>query len=312
MDLLRILLAPLYAACLAALVVAAFTFGRRDSSAHPWRTPLVWFGILAVGSFCVALQFRGGLGQVLSAEVVPKAAGLALLMVAAGLAVRGSRSRTRADVLRASVPRSLDEAVASLRAGTAPGWGVYQGSLDDADALTSPGGVPCAFYEAEVREVAADGRKGPMLSRERAYAPVLVLKGRQVRASVRFSPSTLMAPVEVRRCQALPGTVPASWYEEAPVTDSGSPAHMRASEPEALSWERVGEPGAPCFVVGELRRGPQEGSYVLCGRDGGPALVVLGPEAPVSGGLLARRAWTHFAAAGALSMTAALVLSRVM
>ncbi|MFP2905818.1 hypothetical protein ACLESD_12320 [Pyxidicoccus sp. 3LFB2] len=312
MDLWRILLGPFYAACLAALVVAAFTFGRRDSSAHPWRMPLVWFGLLAVGSFCVALQFHSGHSAVVSAEILPKAAGLALLVVAAALAVRGSRSRTRADVLRGSVPRSLDEAVASLRSGQTPGWGVYQGSLDDAEALTSPGGVPCAFYEAEVREVAADGRKGPLLSRERAYAPALVLKGERVRASVRFSPSSLMAPVEVRRCKALPGTVPASWYEPAPATDSGSPARVQSQEPEALSWERVGTPGETCFVVGELRRGPREGAYELCGRNGGPALVVLGPEAPATGGQLARRAWTHFAAAGALSMAAAFVLSQVM
>jgi hypothetical protein len=306
MDLWRILLAPLYATCLTALVVAAFAFGRKDAATRPWRLPLVWFGLLVVGAFCVASRFHGGTVQVLSFEVATKAAGSALLVVAAGLAVRGSRARFRADLLRASVPKSLDEAVASLRAGSAPGWGVYRGSLDAADALTSPGGVPCAFYEAEVREVAEDGRKGPLLSRERAYAPVLVLRGERVRASVRFSPSTLMAPVEVRRCQAVPGTVPASWYEDVP----GS--QVQPPEPEALSWERVGAAGEMCLVVGELRRGSEDGSYVVCGRDGGPALLVLGPEAPVTGGMLARRAWTHFAAAGALSMAAAFVLSRTM
>lgn len=310
MDLWRILLAPLYATCLTALVVAAFAFGRRDAAARPWSLPLAWFGLLVAGAFCVAARFHGEPGQPLSFDVATKAGGAALLVVAAGLAVRGSRTRFRADLLRASVPRSLDEAVTALRAGRAPGWGVYRGSLDATDALTSPGGVPCAFYEAEVREVAEDGRKGPLLSRERAYAPVLMLRGERVRASVRFAPSSLMAPVEVRRCQALPGTVPASWYEEAPALDAG--AHVQAAEPEALSWERVGTAGETCLVVGELRRGPEEGSYVLCGRDGGPALVVLGPEAPVTGGLLARRAWTHFAAAGALSMAAAFVLSRTM
>ncbi|QSQ25867.1 hypothetical protein JY651_13460 [Pyxidicoccus parkwayensis] len=303
MDLWRILLAPLYAMCLAALVVAAFAFGRKDA-ARPWRVPLTWFGLLVLGACCVSLRFHGGPAQAVSFDVVEKAAGAALLVVAAGLAVRGSRVRFRADLLRASVPKSLDEAVAALRAGQSPGWGVYRGSLDAADSLTSPGGVPCAFYEAEVREVAEDGRKGPLLSRERAYAPVLGLKGGKVRASVRFSPSSLMAPVEVRRCQALQGTVPASWYEDATGTE--------ATTPEALSWERVGATGETCLVVGELRRGAEEGSYVLCGRDGGPALVVLGPEAPVTGGMLARRAWTHFAAAGALSMAAAFVLSRTL
>jgi hypothetical protein len=311
MDLWRILLAPLYATCLAALVVAAFAFGRKDAASKPWRVPLAWFGLLVLGAFCVAWRFQGGAPQVLSFDVAMKAAGAALLVVAAGLAVRGSRVRFRADLLRASVPKSLDEAIAAMRAGQSPGWGVYRGSLDATDALLSPGGVPCAFYEAEVREVAEDGRKGPLLSRERAYAPVLSLKGERARASVRFTPSSLMAPVEVRRCQALPGTVPASWYEDAPATEAMS--HVPpAPEPEALSWERVGAAGETCLVVGELRRGTEEGSYVLCGRDGGPALVVLGPEAPMTGGLLARRAWTHFAAAGALSMAAAFVLSGVL
>jgi hypothetical protein len=312
MDVWRILLAPLYAMCLMALVVAAFTFGRRDAAARPWRLPLVWFGLLAVGSFCMALQFPGGPGWVLSAEAATRAGGAVLLVVAAGLAVRGSRARWRADLMRASVPRSLDEAVAALRAGGTPGWGVYRGTLDATDVLTSPGGVACAFYEAEVREVAEDGRKGSLLSCERACSSVLVLRGERVRASVRFSPSSLMAPVEVRRCRALPGTVPASWYEEAPETGTGLQMREASDGPEALSWERVGATGETCLVVGELRRGLAEGAYELCGRKGGPALVVLGPEAPVTGGTLARRAWTHFAAAGALSVAAALVLSRAL
>ncbi|NMO19942.1 hypothetical protein HPC49_20300 [Pyxidicoccus fallax] len=314
MDVWRILLAPLYAMCLMALVVAAFTFGRRDAAARPWRLPLLWFGLLATASFFIASRFSGeAAGPVLlSAEAATRAGGAALLVLAAAVAVRGSWARSRADLLRSSAPKALDEAVASLRAGDVPGWGVYQGTLDAADALTSPGGVPCAFYDAEVRQVAEDGRKGPLLSRERAYSPVLHLRGERVSASVRFAPSSLMAPLEVRRCEALPGTVPASWYEDAPEPEAGVQAQAQAvaTEPEALSWERVGAPGERCLVVGELRRGAREGSYVLCGRNGGPALVVLGPELPVTGGTLLRRAWTHFAAAGALSTVAALILAR--
>jgi hypothetical protein len=308
MDVWRILLAPLYAACLVALVVAAFAFGRRDPEARPFKLPLVWFGLLTVGSLCVVLQFRGEPTLALPTEAPAKTVGLALLVIAAGLAVRGSRTRSRADLLRASAPLPLDEAVAALRAGRAPGWGVYQGRLEAAEALTSPGGVPCAFFEAEVRAVAPDGRKGPLLSRERAYAPALVLRGERVRASVRFSPASLLAPVEVRRCQASAGWVPASCYEEVPASSPGA----MPPPPEALSWERVGTAGETCLVVGELKRGPVEGNYVLGGRGDGPALVVLGPEALATGGSLARRAWGHFAAAGALSMTAAFVLSRVI
>lgn len=308
MDVWRILLAPLYAACLVALVVAAFAFGRRDPDARSPRLPLMWFGLLALGSLCVVLQLRGAPTLALPTAPVAKALGLGLLVLAAGLAVRGSRTRSRADLIRASAPLPLDEAVAALRAGRAPGWGVYQGRLEAAELLTSPGGEPCAFFEAEVRAVAPDGRKGPLLARERAYAPALVLRGERVRASVRFSPASLLAPVEVRRCQAVPGLVPASCYEQAPASVSGA----AGAPPEALSWERVGAPGEKCLVVGELRRGPEEGTYLVSGRGGGAALVVLGPEALATGGSLARRAWGHFAAAGALSMAAALVLARAM
>ncbi|WP_141621114.1 hypothetical protein [Myxococcus sp. AB036A] len=294
MELWRMALAPVYAACLLGLLVAAFAYGRKDVTSRPYRVPLLWFGLLA-GMSLVVLRHVQGTGAVLASETAVKAMGAALLVLAAGLALRGAWARTRANVLRGSAPVPLDEAVAALRAGTAPGWGVYHGVLDAESTLTSPGGVPCVFFDAEVREVAADGRRGPLLSRERAYAPVLALRGQRVRASVSFSPASLMAPVEVRRCKDLPGAVPASWYQTA--------------HPEALSWERVGAVGESCLVVGELRRGPVEGSYALVGREGGPAMLVLGPQAPATRGMLARRAWRHFAAAGVLSMAAAVVLS---
>ncbi|NOJ81451.1 hypothetical protein [Myxococcus xanthus] len=297
MELWRMALAPVYAACLLGLLVAAFAYGRKDVASRPYRVPLLWFGLLA-GMSLIVLRHVQGTGAVLASETAVKALGAALLVLAAGLALRGAWARTRANVLRGSAPVPLDDAVAALRAGASPGWGVYHGVLDAESTLTSPGGVPCVFFDAEVREVAADGRRGPLLSRERAYAPVLALRGQRVRASVSFSPASLMAPVEVRRCKALPGAVPASWYQTA---------HL-----EALSWERVGAVGESCLVVGELRRGPVEGSYTLVGREGGPAMLVLGPQAPATRGALARRAWRHFAAAGVLSLAAAVVLSRAL
>lgn len=329
-------LAPVYAACLMGLLVAAFAYGRKDVASRPYRVPLLWFGLLAVVSL-VVLQHVQGTGAVLASETAVKAMGSVLLVLAAGLALRGAWARTRANVLRGSAPVPLDEAVAALRAGASPGWGVYHGVLDAESTLTSPGGVPCVFFDAEVREVAADGRRGALLSRERAYAPVLALRGQRLSASVGFSPASLMAPVEVRRCKAMPGTVPASWYQtehpgaaveaeraleasarpepaasgmNVPSTDTTRP--RPSTEPDALSWERVGAAGESCLVVGELRRGLVEGSYTLVGREGGPALVVLGPQAPATSETLARRAWRHFAAAGVLSMTAAVVLSRAL
>ncbi|HZI16238.1 MAG TPA: hypothetical protein VE153_38090, partial [Myxococcus sp.] len=108
MDVWRILLAPLYAACLVALVVAAFAFGRRDPDARPLRLPLVWFGLLALGSLCMVLQARGEPTLALPTAPAVKALGLGLLVLAAGLAVRGSRTRSRSDLLRASAPMPLD------------------------------------------------------------------------------------------------------------------------------------------------------------------------------------------------------------
>ncbi|MBL0694349.1 hypothetical protein [Comamonas sp. JC664] len=337
-------LAPVLAACLLGLLVVAFAFGRKDVASRPYRVPLLWFGLLAVVSLFVLDRVQLT-GTVVASETAVKALGSVLLVVSAGLVLRGVWARSRANVLRGSAPVPLEEAVEALRAGKSPGWGVYHGVLEAESTLTSPGGVPCVFFDAEVREVAADGRRGALLSRERAYAPVLALRGRRVQATVVFSPASLMAPVEVRRCKALPGTVPASWYqtphpeaaapapgapvedgrdldgrreEAAPVEDGSASNRWRSgsrregpeahAEPEALSWERVGAVGESCLVVGELRRGATEGSYVLSGREGGAALVVLGPQAPATGGSLARRAWGHFAAAGVLSMAAAGVL----
>ncbi|NTX16650.1 hypothetical protein HUA76_38350 [Myxococcus sp. CA056] len=316
MEFWRVVLAPIYAAFLAALVVAAFTFGRRGARARIPRLPLVWFGMLALGALALVLRLgEGGGPTLLSDEAVGKSLALALLVVAALLAVRGTRVRSGADLLRGTVPQSLDEAVATLRSGEAPRWGVYQGTLDAEEVLTSPGGVPCAFFEAELREVAADGRKGALLSRERAYSPALTLRGAQVRAHVRFSPASLMAPMRPRRCRTLSVTPPSSWYEEVPVSPEGrglSGASEADDEARALSWERVGSAGDTCFVVGELRRGAREGTYELRGRRGGAAMVVLGSDADVTRGTLARLAWRHFAAAGAMSMAAAFMLSRSM
>ncbi|MFY2559883.1 hypothetical protein ACN469_19825 [Corallococcus terminator] len=316
MEFWRVVLAPIYAAFLAALVVVAFTFGRRGARARVPRLPLVWFGMLALGALALVLGLGDGeVPVVLSAEALGKSLALALLVVAALLAVRGTRVRSGADLLRGTAPRSLDEAVAALRSGDSSGWGVYQGTLDAEEVLASPGGVPCAFFEAELREVAADGRKGALLSRERAYSPTLMLRGAKVRARVRFSPASLMAPVRPRRCRTLSVLAPSPWFEEAPVGPQGrelSGTSEGGDEPQALSWERVGSAGDTCFVVGELRRGASEGTYELRGRHGGAAMVVLGTDADVTRGTLARLAWRHFAAAGAMSMAAALMLSRSM
>ena len=297
---LRLALAPLYAAGLGALVVAAFTFGRKDARAFTPQWPLAWFGLLAGVFALVALRYRTGPLTWVSPGTFGDGVGFALLIAAAGLAVAGSRVRVRADTLRAEAPRSIDEGVAELRAGRSPGWGVYRGRLASSDQVTSPGGVVCAFYEAELRGVMPDGSKGPLLSVDRGYAPLLQVRGERAEAAVSFTPKLLLAPVSIRRCQlAMPRV--GSGPEELPAEG------VKAEE--ALSYERVGKLGEECLVVGELRKGPVPGVYELRGKQGGPAMVILGNAGEGTGTVLTRRAWRLFAAAGGLTVAAAWVLA---
>ena len=293
---LRWVLAPLHATGLSAQVVAAFAFGRRDARAFMPRWPMVWFGLLAVLFALVALRHGVGPQTWVAPGAVGRGVGLGLLVVAAGLAVEGSRTRLSADTLRGEPPRSLDEGVEVLRAGCSPGWGVYRGRLASSDELLSPGGVVCAFYEAELRGALPDGRKGPLLSVERAYAPVLWVRGARVQAAVSFSPQRMLTPQRIRRCG--PRVVPG-------VLEKGQPEE----EEEVLSYERVGKLGEECLVVGELRKGPVPGVYELRGRRGGPAMVILGEAGEETGARLARRAWKLFAAAGGLTVASACMLA---
>ncbi|RKG81723.1 hypothetical protein D7W79_04350 [Corallococcus exercitus] len=296
LDLGRVLLLPLCGVGLALLLWATFTLGRTPAGSRP-RWLLAGFGALALGLVLFVPWMRGTALVPVSPDVLVKALGGVLLVLAAGVSARGARVRLRADALRGAAPVPLDEAVEALREGRPPGFGVYRGRLESLETLTSPGGVPCAFYDAAVHAVGDHGRKGPLLSRERAYSPVLLLKGERTRAAVGFAPSALLAPVEVRRCAAPPALTRAELL--------GAPA-------QALSWERVGVPGEACLVVGELKRGSRDGTYELRGRGGRPALVVLGEGAAGTGGVLSRQAWKHFAAAGALSLAAAFMLARTL
>lgn len=297
---LRLLIGPLVAMGLCGFMVLAFTFGRRDAREASSRLPLGWFGLLALGFALIAVGSASGRSWTLLAEgSVLKAGAIGLIVLAAALVLLGSRARTRADTLVGSAPRSLDEAVAELRAGRAPGWGVYRGRLAASEELTSPGGVACAFYDAEVRAVMPDGSRGPLLCNERAYAELVSLRGDKAEVTVSVAPSMLMAPVHIRRCEESRLPMCPEVYARA----EGHPL-------EALSWERVGRMGETCLVVGELRAGPAPGTYVLRGRDGGPAMLVLGDEGLGSGSVLARKSWGLFAAAGALSVAAAFVLAR--
>jgi hypothetical protein len=296
----RLLLGPLFAMGLAGLIVLAFAFGRRDARENSSRLPLAWFGLLALGLVLIASGvFTGRPVVLVSQENVIRGGALGLVVLAAALLLLGSRTRTRADTLVGSAPLSIDEAVEALRAGRSPGWGVYRGRLGANSPLTSPGGVACGFYDAEVRAIMPDGSRGPLLCTERAYAELLTLRGDKAEVAVSVAASMVLAPVQIRRCEDGRLPVVSSVWERA----EGQPL-------EALSWERVGRIGEVCTVVGELQPGPAQGSYVLRGKDGGPAMLVLGTEGVGTGEALSRKAWSLFAAAGASSITAIVAMSR--
>lgn len=296
---LRWAFAPLYAAGMGALVLVAFTFGRKDARTYSPRWPLAWFGLLAVAFAIVSMRYGMGPLAWVSPRVFGSGMGFALLVAAAGLAVAGSRLWGRADTLKAEAPRSIDEGVAALRDGGTAEWGVYRGRLASSDQVTSPGGVVCAFYEAELREVMPDGSKGSLLSVERGYVPVLQVKGERMEAAVSFSPKLLLAPMQVRRCQL-----------GKPLAGTGTEVPVEGGKvEESLSYERVGKLGEECLVVGELRQGPVPGVYELRGKQGGPAMVILGDACEGTGTALSRRAWRMFAAAGGLTVAAAWVLA---
>jgi hypothetical protein len=126
------------------------------------------------------------------------------------------------------------------------------------------------------------------------------VRGARAEAVVSLSPRLVLAPVQVRRCQS-----------SLSLAGTGLSNSMEGSGgEEALSHERVGRPGEECLVVGELTRGPVAGVYSLRGKQGGPAMVILGASSEVSGTSLSRQTWRLFALAGVLTVAAAWLLAR--
>src|SRR5262249_46614483 len=71
-------------------------------------------------------------------------------------------------LLRLAQPCSVDEAI-HLPAWERDGrWLVLDGRLGATGEVTSPGGVVCAFYQAELRLVGEHGEPGRLVARERA------------------------------------------------------------------------------------------------------------------------------------------------
>jgi len=291
---LRVLLGPLYASALCAACVAAFVYGRRDALRATPRLAFAWSGMLLLVLGLWAAWMGVGPAAWLSGTSVLRLFGAGLLMLAAGLAVWGARLRRWAEVMLGSAPRSVDEAIAALQRGEAPDWGVFRGRLGTDVPVKSPGGASCAFFQAEVREVAEAGGRGRLLSAERACPSLLYLRGEKRSAAVSFDPSAVFAPVRIHRC-APPGGA----WAAAGVGDVG----------ETLSYEQIGGVDEACLVAGRLSPGPTPGSYVVRGGDGVPATLVLAESAEAAGRRLARRAFAVFAASVSLCLLAAWVMA---
>ena len=199
-----------------------------------------------------------------------------------------------AELLRDAHPCTVDEAI-HLPAWERDGrWLLLDGHLGSSGEVTSPGGVVCAFYEAELRLVGERGEPGRLVTRERAASVPLELRGLRKSVRLRFSPARAAAPVSIRRV-----LVPIEREaDEVPATGE-QPAV------EVLSWESVGKLGARALALGKLEK-DRAGSWRLVGVGGGAAPVVLPSEQESAAVAWRSEAWRWSGVAAPLAVLAAL------
>jgi len=203
-----------------------------------------------------------------------------------------------AELLRFARPCTVDEAI-HLPAWERNGrWLVLDGRLGSTGEVTSPGGVVCAFYEAELRTVGHRGTPGRLLARERAASLPLELRGVGTSVRLRFSPSRAAAPVCIRRVLVR---------MEHGAADV--PAEGGSERVEVLSWESVGKLGARALALGKLER-DRGGGWRLVGIGGGAAPVVLPTEQESASAAWRAEAWRWSGVALPLAVLAALCLGR--
>jgi hypothetical protein len=160
--------------------------------------------------------------------------------------------------------------------------------------VTSPGGVICAFYEAELRLVGERGEPGRLVARERAASVPLELRGLRQSVRLRFSAARAAAPVAIRRL-----LVPVERDADEVPAEGEQPAV------EVLSWESVGKLGARALALGKLEQ-DRDGSWRLVGIAGGAAPVVLPAEQESAAAAWRSEAWRWSGVAAPLAVLAAL------
>jgi len=203
-----------------------------------------------------------------------------------------------AELLRLAAPCTVDEAI-HLPAWERDGrWLVLDGRLAATGEVTSPSGVVCAFYQAELRMVGERGEPGHLVARERAASLPLELKGHRESVRIRFSPSRAATPVSIRRV-----LVPLD-PDRGEVTAEGG-----AETVEVLSWESVGKIGARALALGKLER-DRAGGWRLVGLAGGAAPIVLPTEQESAAAAWRGEAWRWSGVAVPLALLAALCFGR--
>ena len=293
---LREFLGPVWLAVLSGTFIAVIAYGRRGAWQAWPRWPFAVFGFSLV-IWSVSSAHTDGAAWI-SDVVFVKLFGAGALIAAALAAFLGSRWRAKASVLVGHAARSLEDGIGAARAGESA-VGLFEGRLASGEPVTSPSGVLCAFYDAELRALASRGARGALLAVDRGQASAIFLRGERCQARLAFAPGSVLAPVQVRRCR-LSGRLSCA---SDSVLASGLPPT------DALSYERVGKIGEKCLVVGRVVRGTSEGSYLLKGPAGGPALVALDEEVAIAGRRLLMRGYGLFAMAASLVVLAAFMLA---
>lgn len=274
----------------ALLAVRGTAMQRQVPPIAPTVAPLpVLAGMLLAAVLAAALAAGTAVGSILRTILGLTAAGGC---IAAGWTA-GQLWR-HAELLRFAHPCTVDEAI-HLPAWERDGrWLVLDGQLGATGEVTSPGGVVCAFYQAELRLIGERGEPGRLVARERAASLPLELRGHQESVRIRFSPSRAATPVSIRRV-----LVPLE-PDRGEVTAQGE-----AGSVEALSWESVGKLGARVLALGKLER-DRAGGWHLVGLAGGAAPVVLPTEQESAAAAWRSEAWRWSGVAVPLAVLAAL------
>ena len=205
-----------------------------------------------------------------------------------------------AELLRDAHPCTVDEAI-HLPAWERDGrWLLLDGRLGSSGQVTSPGGVVCAFYEAELRLVGERGVPGRLVARERAVSAPLELRGLRKNVRLRFSAARAAAPVSIRRVLV-------------PIERDADDVPAEGEQPvvEVLSWESVGKLGARALALGKLEK-DRDGSWRLAGIGGGAAPVVLPTEQESAAAAWRSEAWRWSGVAAPLAVLAALCFGHTL